>query len=424
MEEKFVIKGGKKLKGEVSVGGAKNAAVAILPATLLAPAVYTIENLPKIDDVIILLNILKRLGAEVSFQDNTAVIDTTPVATGDVKIELTKRLRASYYFLGSLVARFSPAEVYLPGGCDIGNRPIDLHIKGFEALGAKLVAEYGVLRATRERLKGSDIYLDQVSVGATINIMLAAVGAVGQTVIANAAKEPHVVDVANFLNMMGANVKGAGTDVIRIQGGRRLHGCTYAIIPDQIEAGTFMIAAAATGGDVVINNIIPIHLEAISAKLMESGVKVVEGDDGRDFFIRVTSDGTHRGVNIKTLPYPGFPTDLQQPMMAFLSTAQGNSYIVENIFEKRFNHVPELQRMGANIHLNSRTAMIEGVPKLSGATLCATDLRAGAAMIVAALMAEGMSALRNIEYIDRGYEYIEQKLRALGADIRRVEDGR
>ncbi len=416
MEEKFVIKGGKKLKGEVSVGGAKNAAVAILPATLLAPAVYTIENLPKIDDVIILLNILKRLGAEVSFQDNTAVIDTTPVATGDVKIELTKRLRASYYFLGSLVARFSPAEVYLPGGCDIGNRPIDLHIKGFEALGAKLVAEYGVLRATRERLKGSDIYLDQVSVGATINIMLAAVLAEGNTTIVNAAKEPHVVDLANFLNKMGARIRGVGTDIIKIRGVSELHGCQYSIIPDQIEAGTLMIAAAATKGDVLVKNVIPIHMDALTSKLVEMGVAVQEWDDS----IRVSCKRPLKAVSIKTFPYPGFPTDLQQPATVLLSTAKGTSVVVENIFEARFKHIEEIRRMGAKVTIDDRVCVVEGVDRLTGTQVKASDLRAGAALIIAGLMAEGATEILNIKYIDRGYDRIENKLIALGADIRRM----
>ena len=287
------------------------------------------------------------------------------------------------------------------------------------ALGADIVIQGGSVKARADRLRGAEIYLDVVSVGATINIMLAAVAAEGQTIIANAAKEPHVVDVANFLNMMGANVKGAGTDVIRIQGGRRLHGCTYAVIPDQIEAGTFMIA---TRGDVIINNVIPTHLEAISAKLMECGVTVTEGDDGRDFFIRVSADKRPRAVNIKTLPYPGFPTDLQQPMMALLATAEGNSFIMENIFENRFNHVPELAKMGASISISSRTATVEGVEKLYGAPLCASDLRAGAALVIAALAAEGESTISQIHFIDRGYEFLEQKLRALGADIMRIEE--
>ena len=418
----YVINGGRRLEGSVTISGAKNAAVAIIPAAILAGESCLVENLPQIEDVRMLERILKELGAQVSFHpDGSMRIDPKPIHTQSATFDMVSRLRASYYLLGALLGRYGHAEITLPGGCSIGQRPIDQHIKGMRALGAEVVIERGVVKAHAEKLIGAEIYLDVVSVGATINIMLAAVGATGQTIIANAAKEPHVVDVANFLNMMGASVKGAGTDVIRINGGRKLHGCTYAIIPDQIEAGTFMIAAAATRGDVVINNVIPTHLEAISAKLMESGAQVIEGDDGREFFIRVSSAGRPRGVNIKTLPYPGFPTDLQQPMMAYLSLAKGNSFIVENIFEDRFNHVTELQRMGANITLNNRVAMVEGVEQLYGAPLYASDLRAGAALIVAALAAEGTSRVHRIEYIDRGYEYFEQKLQALGADITRVE---
>lgn len=419
----YEITGGKRLEGVVTISGAKNAALAIIPAAILAGESCLLENLPAIEDVRMLEKILRRMGATVEFTpDGEMRLDPQGITDHRVTFDMVRSLRASYYLLGVLLGRYKQAEVALPGGCAIGQRPIDQHIKGMRALGADVRIENGIVKASAARLIGAEIYLDVVSVGATINIMLAAVGAEGQTIIANAAKEPHVVDVANFLNMMGANVKGAGTDVIRIQGGRKLHGCTYAIIPDQIEAGTFMIAAAATGGDLVINNVIPTHLEAISAKLMESGVRVIEGDDGREFFLRVTADARPRAVNIKTLPYPGFPTDLQQPMMSFLSAAEGNSFIVENIFEERFNHVPELRRMGANINLSGRTAYIEGVERLSGAPLYASDLRAGAALIVAALMAEGVSQVYNIHYVDRGYEYFEQKLRALGADMRRVED--
>lgn len=419
----YEITGGKRLEGVVTISGAKNAALAIIPAAILAGESCLLENLPAIEDVRMLEKILRRMGATVEFTpDGEMRLDPQGITDHRVTFDMVRSLRASYYLLGALLGRYKQAEIALPGGCAIGQRPIDQHIKGMRALGAEVRIENGIVKASAARLIGAEIYLDVVSVGATINIMLAAVGAEGQTIIANAAKEPHVVDVANFLNMMGANVKGAGTDVIRIQGGRKLHGCTYAIIPDQIEAGTFMIAAAATGGDLVINNVIPTHLEAISAKLMESGVRVIEGDDGREFFLRVTADARPRAVNIKTLPYPGFPTDLQQPMMSFLCAAEGNSFIVENIFEERFNHVPELRRMGANINLSGRTAYIEGVARLSGAPLYASDLRAGAALIVAALMAEGVSQVHNIHYVDRGYEYFEQKLRALGADMRRVED--
>ncbi|MCE5235714.1 MAG: UDP-N-acetylglucosamine 1-carboxyvinyltransferase [Clostridiaceae bacterium] len=418
----FIINGGNRLEGVVTISGAKNAALAIIPAVILSGESCRIENLPAIEDVRILEQILVRMGATVEFTPDQGMrIDPRGINTHSVTFEMVSLLRASYYLLGALLGRYGYAEIALPGGCLIGQRPIDQHIKGLRALGAEVVTESGIVRAQAAKLRGAEIYLDVVSVGATINIMLAAVGAEGVTILNNAAKEPHVVDVANFLNMMGASVKGAGTDVIRINGGRKLHGCTYAIIPDQIEAGTFMIAAAATRGDVVINNVIPTHLEAISAKLMESGVRVIEGDDGREFFIRVTMQGRPRAVNIKTLPYPGFPTDLQQPMMAFLSTAAGNSFIVENIFESRFNHVTELSRMGANITINQRTALVEGVEALSGAPLYASDLRAGAALMVAALMGRGRSELHNIRYIDRGYEFFEQKLRALGADIMRVE---
>lgn len=419
----YRINGGKRLEGAVTISGAKNAALAIIPAVILSGESCLLENLPEIEDVRIVEEILTSMGADISrTPDGSMRIDPSGISTFSVTGEMVSSMRASYYLLGALLGRYKKAEIALPGGCAIGQRPIDQHIKGMRALGADIVIRGGSVKARADRLRGAEIYLDVVSVGATINIMLAAVAAEGQTIIANAAKEPHVVDVANFLNMMGANVKGAGTDVIRIQGGRRLHGCTYAVIPDQIEAGTFMIAAAATRGDVIINNVIPTHLEAISAKLMECGVTVTDGDDGRDFFIRVSADKRPRAVNIKTLPYPGFPTDLQQPMMALLATAEGNSFIMENIFENRFNHVPELAKMGASISISSRTATVEGVEKLYGAPLCASDLRAGAALVIAALAAEGESTISQIHFIDRGYEFLEQKLRALGADITRIEE--
>lgn len=419
----YRINGGKRLEGAVTISGAKNAALAIIPAVILSGESCLLENLPEIEDVRIVEEILTSMGADISrTPDGSMRIDPSGISTFSVTGEMVSSMRASYYLLGALLGRYKKAEIALPGGCAIGQRPIDQHIKGMRALGADIVIQGGSVKARADRLRGAEIYLDVVSVGATINIMLAAVAAEGQTIIANAAKEPHVVDVANFLNMMGANVKGAGTDVIRIQGGRRLHGCTYAVIPDQIEAGTFMIAAAATRGDVIINNVTPTHLEAISAKLMECGVTVSEGDDGRDFFIRVSADKRPRAVNIKTLPYPGFPTDLQQPMMALLATAEGNSFIMENIFENRFNHVPELAKMGASISISSRTATVEGVEKLYGAPLCASDLRAGAALVIAALAAEGESTISQIHFIDRGYEFLEQKLRALGADITRIEE--
>ena len=419
----YRINGGKRLEGAVTISGAKNAALAIIPAVILSGESCLLENLPEIEDVRIVEEILTSMGAAISrTPDGSMRIDPSGINTFSVTGEMVSSMRASYYLLGALLGRYKKAEIALPGGCAIGQRPIDQHIKGMRALGADIVIQGGSVKARADKLKGAEIYLDVVSVGATINIMLAAVAAEGQTIIANAAKEPHVVDVANFLNMMGANVKGAGTDVIRIQGGRRLHGCTYAVIPDQIEAGTFMIAAAATRGDVIINNVIPTHLEAISAKLMECGVTVTEGDDGRDFFIRVSADKRPRAVNIKMLPYPGFPTDLQQPMMALLATAEGNSFIMENIFENRFNHVPELAKMGASISISSRTATVEGVERLYGAPLCASDLRAGAALVIAALAAEGESTISHIHFIDRGYEFLEQKLRALGADITRIEE--
>ena len=419
----YRINGGKRLEGAVTISGAKNAALAIIPAVILSGESCLLENLPEIEDVRIVEEILTSMGADISrTPDGSMRIDPSGISTFSVTGEMVSSMRASYYLLGALLGRYKKAEIALPGGCAIGQRPIDQHIKGMRALGADIVIQGGSVKARADRLRGAEIYLDVVSVGATINIMLAAVAAEGQTIIANAAKEPHVVDVANFLNMMGANVKGAGTDVIRIQGGRRLHGCTYAVIPDQIEAGTFMIAAAATRGDVIINNVIPTHLEAISAKLMECGVTVSEGDDGRDFFIRVSADKRPRAVNIKTMPYPGFPTDLQQPMMALLATAEGNSFIMENIFENRFNHGPELAKMGASISISSRTATVEGVEKLYGAPLCASDLRAGAALVIAALAAEGESTISQIHFIDRGYEFLEQKLRALGADIMRIEE--
>ena len=419
----YRINGGKRLEGAVTISGAKNAALAIIPAVILSGESCLLENLPEIEDVRIVEEILTSMGAAISrTPDGSMRIDPSGINTFSVTGEMVSSMRASYYLLGALLGRYKKAEIALPGGCAIGQRPIDQHIKGMRALGADIVIQGGSVKARADKLKGAEIYLDVVSVGATINIMLAAVTAEGQTIIANAAKEPHGVDVANLLNMMGANVKGAGTDVIRIQGGRRLHGCTYAVIPDQIEAGTFMIAAAATRGDVIINNVIPTHLEAISAKLMECGVTVTEGDDGRHFFIRVSADKRPRAVNIKTLPYPGFPTDLQQPMMALLATAEGNSFIMENIFENRFNHVPELAEMGASISISSRTATVEGVERLYGAPLCASDLRAGAALVIAALAAEGESTISHIHFIDRGYEFLEQKLRALGADITRIEE--
>lgn len=416
--EKLRICGGKRLKGRVRVSGAKNAAVAILPAALLTEETCIIDHLPYIDDVKVLAEILSELGAEVKLDSNGKIsIDAADIKEYRVHYDLARRMRASYYLLGVLLGRFGKAEVSYPGGCEIGTRPIDQHIKGFEALGAKVELEHGVIKAYADKLVGNEIYLDVVSVGATINIMLAAVKAEGVTTIVNAAKEPHVVDVANFLNRMGANVKGAGTDVIRIKGVDKLYGCEYTIIPDQIEAGTFMIAAAATGGDVIVDNVIPKHLEAVTAKLLEMGVEVIEGEDS----IRVIARGRPRKVNIKTQPYPGFPTDLQQPMSALLTIAEGTSIITENVWESRFKHLEELARMGAKVKVEDRIAIIEGVDHLTGAPVVASDLRAGAALVIAGLIARGVTEISNVKYIDRGYEKIEEKLVRLGADICRVD---
>ena len=416
MKEKLVIKGGKPLKGRVAVSGAKNAAVAILPAAILCEDKCEIENLPNIDDVRLLDYLLVKMGAKTALDKETMTIDAGGVTEHVVNNDAVKLMRASYYLIGALLGRFGKAEVCLPGGCAIGLRPIDQHIKGMEALGATITAEYGMLKAQApDGLVGTDIYLDVVSVGATINIMLAAVKARGKTTIVNAAKEPHVVDVANFLNCMGAKVKGAGTDIIRVTGVSELHGCSYSIIPDQIETGTLMIAAAATRGDLTIENVIPTHMEALSAKLIEMGVSVEEGDDT----LRVTCKERPKHVSIKTLPYPGFPTDLQQPATVLLSTADGASIIVENIFESRFKHINEIRRMGAKVEIDGRVCVVEGVPRLTGAPVRATDLRAGAALIVAGLMADGQTEIEGVKYIDRGYDHIEGKLKKVGADIHR-----
>ncbi|MEQ8155508.1 MAG: UDP-N-acetylglucosamine 1-carboxyvinyltransferase [Clostridiaceae bacterium] len=417
--ERLVIDGGSALKGEVEINGAKNAAVAILPAAILASeGKCLIDNIPDIEDVHCLERILRALGCTVNKIDkNTLEIDATTIKSVDACTDDVRRMRASYYFIGALLARFKEARVELPGGCPIGVRPIDQHIKGFEALGAKVAIEHGAVRVKAEKLKGANIFFDVVSVGATINIMIAATLAEGTTILENVAKEPHVVDVANFLNSMGADVKGAGTDVIRIKGVDSLKGCNYSVIPDQIEAGTFMIAAAATSGDVMVKNVIPKHLESISAKLIEMGAKVEEGDDS----VRVYVDGPLKGVNIKTAPYPGFPTDIQQPMSTLLSTVSGRSIITESIWESRHKHIDELKKMGANIKVEGRTAIIDGVNKLTGAVIKATDLRAGAAMVIAGIIAEGRTEIFSIEHIDRGYPHIEEKFKALGAKITRIE---
>lgn len=416
------IEGGIPLNGSVTISGSKNAALPILCACVLAEEKCRIENLPDIEDIHRILEILGQLGAGIRKLDGGIIeIDPTTVNRHIVTPEMASKLRASYYMLGALLGRCGNAEINQPGGCSIGQRPMDLHLKGMRALGAD-ITERGaqIIATTDERLHGADVYFDIASVGATINIMLAACRAEGRTTINNAAREPHVVDVANFLNTMGANIRGAGTDIIRINGREHLHGCTYAVIPDQIEAGTYMIAAAATRGNVILHNVIPAHLESLSAKLMESGADVITADNGNDFYIQVISHGRARSVCIQTMPYPGFPTDLQQPMTSMLATAEGTSVITENLFEDRFNNINELNRMGADIKKFDRNANINGVPKLYGADVCATDLRAGAAMIIAALMAEGTTRIHNLYYIDRGYERLEQKLRGLGAKIRRV----
>ena len=421
----YSIHGSKRLEGTVTISGAKNAAVAIIPAAILAGEPCILENLPNIADVESLREILSGLGAKVDMTEGGCMrIDPSTINTRDATSAKVSSMRASYYLLGAMLGAYGEIELALPGGCVIGPRPIDQHIKGMRALGAKIYMDESrnVLRAQATKLKGAEIFFDVVSVGATINVMLAACRAEGTTVLQNVAKEPHVVDVANFLNMMGASVRGAGTDVIRIQGRKKLRGCSYSIIPDQIETGTYMIAAAATRGDVVIKNVIPTHMEAISAKLMESGARVIEGDDGRDFFLRVTMKDRPRPVSFRTMVYPGFPTDLQQPMMAYLTTATGTSVITENIFENRFNHVKELRKLGASISLSKRVARVKGVEALRGTDINASDLRAGAALIVAGLMAGGETRVHNIGYIDRGYEYLDSKFRAIGADILRADD--
>ncbi len=417
--ERLVINGGIPLKGEVNINGAKNAAVAILPAAVLASeGKCVIDNIPDIEDVHCLERILKSLGCGVKKIDsNILEIDSTDITSYDACTDDVRRMRASYYFIGALLARFGKARVELPGGCPIGVRPIDQHIKGFEALGAEVTIEHGAVNVKADKLVGANVFFDVVSVGATINVMIAATMAEGLTVLENVAKEPHVVDVANFLNTMGANIKGAGTDVIRITGVKKLKGCNYSVIPDQIEAGTFMIAAVATKGDVTIHNIIPKHLESITAKLSEMGAIIEEYDDS----MRVTVGGKLKGVNIKTTPYPGFPTDIQQPMAALLSIVPSRSLIAESIWENRHKHIDELKKMGANIKVEGRVAIIDGVSKLTGAVVKATDLRAGAAMVIAGLVAEGVTEITDIEHIDRGYPHIEGKLRALGADIKRIE---
>ena len=415
--EQFVIKGGTSLRGEVEIGGAKNAALAILAASIMTDETVTIDNLPDVRDINVLIGAMEDIGAIVERVDrHTVKINGSRIQRLSVDYEYIKKIRASYYLLGALLGKYKKAEVALPGGCEIGSRPIDLHIKGFKALGADVDISYGLISAKAQRLVGSHIYMDKVSVGATINVMMAAALAEGKTVIENAAKEPHVVDVANFLNSMGANIRGAGTDVIRIVGVEKLHRTEYSVIPDQIEAGTFMCAAAVTGGDVLIKNVIPKHLEATTAKLLDAGCQVEEYDDA----VRVFGDGVLRSTQVTTLPYPGFPTDMQPQMTVVLGIAQGTSTVTESIFENRFKYVDELSRMGANIQVEGNVAIIRGVERYTGARVCAPDLRAGAALVVAGLAADGVTVVDDIYYIQRGYENLEGKLRQLGAHIEKV----
>lgn len=415
--EKFVITGGQRLTGEVTVSGAKNAVVAILPATILAEDVCRIENIPNISDVSAMIKILKNMGAGIKYINKTTLeIDTRHITSFVVEHELTKQLRASYYLIGALIGRFHRAEVAMPGGCYLGLRPIDQHIKGFEALGTEVtMEENAMVHCKADRLLGNSVYLDVVSVGATINVMLAAVRARGLTIIENAAKEPHIVDLANFLNTMGADVRGAGTDVIKIHGVEHLHGCEYSIIPDQIEAGTYMVAAAATRGDVLVKNVIPKHLESITAKLIEAGATVIEDDEA----VRVIMHKRPGHCNIKTMPHPGFPTDMQPQFSTLLCLSEGTSFVSESVWDNRFRYAEQLQRMGANIHVNGKTAVIEGVEALKGAPVRADDLRAGAAMLIAAMAANGVTELEEIQHIERGYENVVDKFRSLGAKIER-----
>lgn len=415
--EKFIIHGGNKLKGSVHISGAKNSVVAILPAVLLADGVCRIENVPNISDVSVTLKILYELGAKVRMiNQSTFEIDPTHINSYVISKEMSSRMRASSYFIGAMLGRFNRAKVAPPGGCDFGVRPIDLHIKGFEALGAKVVIDNGMLCARAPKLTGSPVYLDVASVGATINIMLAAVKAQGLTVIENAAKEPHIVDLANFLNSMGADIMGAGTGIIKIRGVSRLNGVTYSIIPDQIEAGTYMAAVAAAGGDVMIENVIPKHLESITAKLLQLGAEIEEFDES----LRVVMKHRPKACNVKTTYHPGFPTDMQPQITAVLALAEGTSIVTEGVWDNRFRYTEQLNLMGADTSVEGRTAVVKGVDRLVGAPVSANDLRAGAALIIAGLAAEGATEIDNIEYIDRGYEDVVEKITALGGDIKRV----
>ena len=416
---KYIVQGGKPLFGEVEISGAKNAAVAIIPAALLVDGVCRIENIPQISDVTLSLKILEHLGAGIRvINRHTVEIDASRIRSTRTSYELARKMRASYYLIGSLLGRFGQAEVAMPGGCNFGVRPIDQHVKGFTALGAKVMVEGGFINASTEtgRLKGANIYLDVVSVGATMNIMMAAVRAEGNTVIENAAKEPHIVDLANFLNSMGANIRGAGTDTIKIQGVDRLRGGSYAIIPDQIEAGTYMAAVAATGGQILVKNIIPKHMDCITAKLVEMGVEVEEQDDA----LLIRRNGPISRVNVKTMPYPGFPTDMQPQIAAVLCLARGTSVLTEGVWENRYRYVDEFRRMGAQIQVDGKVAVIEGVEALTGAPVHACDLRAGAAMVIAGLAAQGVTEIDSIHHIERGYETLVEKLAAVGAEIQTV----
>ncbi len=415
--DKFVIKGGRRLMGEVVISGAKNAAVAILPAVILSDEPCVIENVPAISDVNICLRILREMGAEIEeLGNNTYRIDPTTIHSCCVPYETARKMRASYYFLGALLGKYNKARVSMPGGCPLGDRPIDQHLKAFSALGAKYTLSQGMIDLTAEKLNGNPIFFDVVTVGATMNAMLAAVKAEGLTVIENAAKEPHIVDLANFLNSMGANIMGAGTDVIKVRGVEKLRGTTYAVIPDQIEAGTFMAAIAATKGDAIIKNVIPKHLESITKKMEKIGVNIEQYDDS----IRVWVDGPLVKANVKTAPHPGFPTDMQSQIATLLTLAEGTSIITENIWDQRFGYVDELRRMGADITVNGKVALIEGTGKLMGAPVKACDLRAGAALIIAGLAASGVTEIEDIFHIERGYDCMEGKLRNLGAEIEKV----
>ncbi len=417
--DKFIIKGGRRLSGEVVISGAKNAVVAILPAVILSDEACIIENVPDISDVRISLKILREMGAEVTSLGNcTYRIDPTKISKFCVPYEIARKMRASYYFLGALLGKYKKARVSMPGGCPLGDRPIDQHLKAFSLLGADYTLSQGMVDLKAEKLKGNQIFFDVVSVGATMNAMLASVKAEGLTVIENAAKEPHIVDLANFLNSMGANIIGAGTDVIKIRGVEHLHGTSYSVIPDQIEAGTFMIAAAATNGDVTIKNVIPKHLESITKKLEKIGVNVECFDDS----VRVWTEGPLVKTNVKTSPHPGFPTDMQPQIATLLTLASGTSIITESIWEQRFRYVDELRRMGADITVNGSVALIEGTGKLTGAPVKACDLRAGAALIIAGLAASGITEIEDIFHIERGYDSMDVKLRAIGADIRKVSE--